>query len=111
VDELRDVASHAELEAFSVLTLLPPAQRVSGEDAARGLRAMLPGQRLRLPQRRADGLVPRLAATGIHGGAAYDALIALTAAAHEQSLLTADLRASQIYERLGVAYESLVRRD
>ena len=50
------------------------------------------------------GLIPRLVETGISGGAAYDALIAATARAADQILLSCDRRAAQTYERIGVAF-------
>ena len=39
---------------------------------------------------------------GVTGGAAYDALVAATAAAYGVELLTCDRRALPIYERYGV---------
>lgn len=45
--------------------------------------------------------VDQIASTRVVGGAVYDALIALTAAAHGASLLTRDRRAGLLYERLG----------
>ena len=38
----------------------------------------------------------------IAGGAAYDALVAATAAAHGAELITCDRRAAALYERYGV---------
>jgi predicted nucleic acid-binding protein len=43
-----------------------------------------------------------LAERGITGGAAYDALVAATAAAHEAELVTCDRRALPVYERYGL---------
>jgi predicted nucleic acid-binding protein len=39
---------------------------------------------------------------GVAGGAAYDALVAATAASHGAELATCDRRAAPIYERYGV---------
>jgi hypothetical protein len=43
----------------------------------------------------------------VAGGAAYDALVAATAAAHAGELLTCDRRAAPIYERYGVRWRIL----
>jgi hypothetical protein len=44
---------------------------------------------------------------GLVGGAAYDALIAMTAAHSGASLVSCDLRAALVYSRCGVAGELL----
>jgi predicted nucleic acid-binding protein len=51
------------------------------------------------------GLLSRLVDAQVSGGAAYDALIGLTAAAHDATLLTRDRRAVRIYAALGVRFE------
>jgi predicted nucleic acid-binding protein len=52
-------------------------------------------------------LIPRLVELGISGGAAYEALVAATASAAGDTLISCDRRAAQIYERLGVDYRLL----
>ena len=52
-------------------------------------------------------LLSTLAAAGVGGGASYDGLVALEAAAHDQVLLTRDARAQDTYRRLGVAFRAL----
>jgi predicted nucleic acid-binding protein len=52
-------------------------------------------------------LIPRLVDLGISGGAAYDALVAATAVAAADVLVSCDRRAAQIYERLGAEYRLL----
>ncbi|MGI8594054.1 MAG: PIN domain-containing protein [Solirubrobacteraceae bacterium] len=103
--EVADLATHAELEAYSVLTRLPKPHRAPAELAAEYLSGGYPGRRLVLPAARRNGFVTRLADRGISGGMVYDALIAATAAEHGLRLLTCDKRAERTYERLGVAYE------
>ena len=49
----------------------------------------------------------RLAALEVVGGATYDALIALTAAAHGATLVTLDRRAISVYQRCGAAFDLL----
>jgi toxin FitB len=44
------------------------------------------------------------ARAGVAGGASYDGVVALEAAAHEQTLLTLDQRAQDAYRRLGTAF-------
>jgi predicted nucleic acid-binding protein len=43
----------------------------------------------------------------VTGGAAYDALVAATAAAHRVELVTCDRRALPVYERYGVRVQLL----
>jgi hypothetical protein len=43
----------------------------------------------------------------IAGGAAYDALVAVTAATHSAELITCDRRAAPLYERYGVRWRIL----
>jgi predicted nucleic acid-binding protein len=103
---IRDVdalVAHAELEAYSVLTRLPEPFRLSASDAAEYLNAQFRGERLVLGAQARHGLVERLADAGIMGGRVYDALIALTAQAHDLPLLTCDTRAETTYRALGVA--------
>jgi hypothetical protein len=52
-------------------------------------------------------MIERLAGAGVVGGASYDALVALEAEAHGQTLLTLDRRAHTTYQRLGIAFEVL----
>ena len=60
-----------------------------------------------LDRRRQHGLVGRMAAAGISGGAVYDALIALTVEAHGGTLVSLDTRAAATYSRCGVRFELL----
>lgn len=50
-------------------------------------------------------LIDHLAENGVTGGAAYDALVGLTAKAAGATLLTRDRRAVTTYQRLGVETE------
>lgn len=102
---VRDLVAHAELESYSVLTRLPAPFRVEPRVAAEYLARRYPGRRLVLPASGRAGLVSRLAAVGIAGGGSYDALIALTAAAHERTILTCDRRATSVYGRVGASFE------
>jgi predicted nucleic acid-binding protein len=93
---------HAGLEAYSVLTRLPPPHRAPATDVRAFLQAEFREPWLSLPGAELAALIPRLAAAGITGGATYDALIGVTAKQAGATLITRDRRALAIYERLGV---------
>lgn len=99
------IPAHALLESYSVLTRLPAPHRV-GPDVARSLLAgWFPSERILLPgSGLVRSIVDRLAEAGIGGGAAYDALIGLTAADHGAELRTRDQRAAVTYDALSVPY-------
>lgn len=72
------IAGHALLEAYAVMTRLPPPNRLSGADAWHLLAENFANRASVLA---CDGeayvsLLSRLAATGVTGGRSYDALIA-----------------------------------
>jgi predicted nucleic acid-binding protein len=99
------VPAHAYLESYAVLTRLPGPGPLDPRTARELLAAWFPPERVVPPPAEAMvGLVHRMAVSGIGGGAAYDALVALTAAAHGNELRTRDRRAERTYQRLGVAY-------
>lgn len=60
---------------------------------------------LALPARSLRRALGRLEALGVHGGATYDGLIAITAAASKATLVTLDLRALETYRLVGVDVE------
>jgi predicted nucleic acid-binding protein len=93
---------HCALETYSVLTRLPPPHRVSGEIVRDFLAARFPRPFLRLEPQAHKDFVLELPIRDITGGAAYDALVAATAAASGAELVTCDKRASSVYERYGV---------
>ena len=101
----RDLVAHAELEAYSVLTRLPPPFRVDPALAAEYLELRFTESRHVLPSRARRRFTSRLAALGIAGGRVYDALIAATAMERGLTLITCDRRARDVYERLGAAFE------
>lgn len=93
---------HCALETYSVLTRLPPPHRAPGTVVRDFLAARFPEPLLRLSEFAYRGFVLGLADLGLHGGAAYDALVAATAVRNDAELLTCDRRAAPTYERLGV---------
>jgi predicted nucleic acid-binding protein len=100
--EVVDLLAHTELESYSVLTRLPEPFRAEPALVSEYLRLDYPGRRMVLPERERRGLVRRLAALSISGGAVYDAMAAATAAHHGEGLLSCDARAASVYSRLDV---------
>lgn len=102
------ITAHARLEAYSVLTRLPPPYGQPGAAVGAVLAARFPvGSVLTASPALQRSIVERLVAAGIEGGSAYDAVIALVVASHDGELLTADQRAARTYEALGVRYRLL----
>lgn len=102
LDELSErprLPGHAALEVYSVLTRLPSPFRAEPSTVAEFLNRTFPSPRLLLGQADQDALPVRLAGLGIASGAAYDAVIAFTAAAAGAELVTLDQRALVTYER------------
>lgn len=93
---------HCALETYSVLTRLPPPHRVQGSLVRDFLAARFPDPLLRLSPRSHREFVLQLPDHGVAGGAAYDALVAATAVAHDAELVTCDRRGLPVYEAYGV---------
>jgi predicted nucleic acid-binding protein len=98
---------HVILEAYSVLTRLPPPHRAPAAIAAAFLRERFPGPPLAIPAAPQRALVDLAARAGLLGGAIYDVLVAATALRASATLLTRDRRAVRVYEAVGVRYELL----
>lgn len=98
---------HCALEAYSVLTRLPPPHRSAGEVVRDFLEMRFPDPYLSLSARAYKEFIRRLPDHDVTGGAAYDALVAATAAASGAALVTCDRRALPLYERFGVRAEIL----
>lgn len=99
------LCGHAAAETYSVLTRLPGDLGVLPDQAMELIDDNFEPW-LRLP----DSVdVPRaLADVRITGGAVYDGLVALVAAAHGVPLATRDRRARGTYEALGVTVDLVV---
>jgi predicted nucleic acid-binding protein len=93
------------VEAYSVLTRLPPPHRAPAALVASFLADNFPDPPLALPARAHQRLIKDAAAMGVAGGSIHDALIAAAARHARARLLTRDRRAVATYERFGVAYE------
>ena len=102
LDEGVRLIGHCALETYCVLTRLPPPHRAGGEVVRDFLAARFPGTLLHLSPRAYRDFIHQLPQREISGGAAYDALVAATAASHRAELVTCDRRAVPIYERYGL---------
>jgi predicted nucleic acid-binding protein len=96
------------LEAYAVLTRMPPPHRAGPKIVRDFLRQAFPAAPLVLSAEASSRLVDRLVEAGICGGASYDAVIAMIADSHGSELATLDARARSTYERIGVTVRYLV---
>jgi hypothetical protein len=97
--------AHVVVEAYSVLTRLPSGLAVPASTAAGVLNERFGQAPLRLDDGMRHAVLRTLAGSAVSGGASYDGLVALEAAAHGHRLLTLDDRAEATYRRLGVEFE------
>lgn len=107
LDEGLHLIDHCALEAYSVLTRLPAPHRAPVDVVRDFLAARFSEPLLRLSSKEYRQFLVHLPEQGVSGGAAYDALVAATAAAHGALLITCDRRAVPIYERYGVQSQVL----
>mgnify|MGYP001558979599 CR=1 FL=1 len=107
LDEGPGLVDHCALETFSVLTRLPPPHRAAAGLVRDFLSARFAQPWLRLSPAAFQAFVSGLPERQIAGGAAYDALVAATAAAYRASIVTCDRRAVPVYERYEVRAEVL----
>jgi predicted nucleic acid-binding protein len=96
------LVEHCALETYSVLTRLPAPHRARGEVVREFLKARFPRPFLRLSAAAYRDFLSELPDRGVSGGAAYDALVAATAADHDAELVSCDRRAAVIYARYRV---------
>ncbi len=105
-DQPRLVA-HAAVEAYSVLTRLPPPHRAQPSIVHAFLTERFAEPLLTLSETGYQELLATVSAGQILGGPAYDALIAFTAAEHKATLLSLDQRAAATYEAVGATVAQL----
>ena len=86
------LVEHCALETCSVLTRLPPPHRTSSEVVRDFLAARFPQPFLRLSAAACKDFILGLPDQGVPGGAAYDALVAATAAGCDAELIKASTR-------------------
>ncbi len=93
------------IETYSVLTRLPPPQRVPARDARAFLHETFRLPPLVLSPGGYDELLDLAAERNIAGGAVYDALVAAAAREAGVTLLSLDRRATATYQLLQVDYQ------
>ena len=102
------VPAHALVEAYSVLTRLPPPHRLHPDVAHELLRRWFPADAvLVVPAVVQRSVVDLLHRAGISAGATFDGLVALTASRHDVVLVSRDVRAARTYDALGAAFNLL----
>ena len=99
---------HCALETYSVLTRLPAPHRSAASLVREFIETRFPQPFLRLDARAYRDFVFGLPDRGITGGAAYDALVAATAACCGAELVTCDRRALPVYDCYGVPVQLLI---
>jgi predicted nucleic acid-binding protein len=101
------IVDHVAVEAFSVLTRLPPPRRVPAHLVTAFLDGHFPGSVPRLASTPPTDVLDIAVRGGIAGGAVYDLVVALAAQRGGARLLSLDQRAANAYEATGVEYELL----
>lgn len=102
------LVAHAAVESYSVLTRLPPPHRANPSIVHAFITQRFTEPFLTLSEAGYQEFLATVAARQILGGPAYDALIAVTAAEHQATLLSLDQRAAATYEAIGATVEQLV---
>lgn len=109
---LRDEADvrlpeHVALEAYSVLTRLPPPHRLSPAPVLAFLNGRFRSAWLRLDPEGHRALLQEASDLRLTGGAIYDALVGATARNAGAQLLSRDRRAAHVYRAIGVDHRLL----
>ncbi len=94
--------SHVAFETTSVLSRMPEGLRMTPVSVRDALDLDFPDSWLALDAEGQRSCLRRAVDAGMRGGALYDALIAATARKHGATLLSADRRAREAYEAIGV---------
>jgi predicted nucleic acid-binding protein len=100
--EERRLVGHVAFEATSVLSRMPEPYRMMPSVVIEALQRISQSPWLALDADGQHSCLRRAVAEGLSGGALYDALIAATAREHGATLLSADRRARDAYEAIGV---------
>jgi toxin FitB len=94
--------SHVAFETTSVLSRMPEGLRLAPVSVRDALDLDFPDSWLALDAAGQRSCLRRAVDAGLRGGALYDALIAATAREHGATLLSANRRAREAYEAIGV---------
>ena len=92
---------HVAYEATAAMSRMPSGQRVAPQVVVEWLEQRFPHEWLALEAARSRAALLAAVASGIRGGALYDALIGATATRHGHRLVTADRRAASAYDAVG----------
>jgi predicted nucleic acid-binding protein len=92
---------HVAHETTAVLSRMPSGQRVAPDVVLEWLERRFGDEWLALPAAASRAALRAAVASGIRGGALYDALIGATAAHHGHRLVSADRRAMRAYDAVG----------
>lgn len=98
----RRLVGHVAFEAASVLSRMPEPYRMMPTVVMDALDRISTSPWLALDAASQHACLRRAVAEGLSGGALYDALIAATAREHGARLISADRRARDAYEAMGV---------
>lgn len=101
------IPGHVALEAYSVLTRLPPPHRLSSAPVLAFLNRRFPAAWLGLDSDGHRELLREAGDLQLTGGAIYDALVGATARSAGALLLSRDRRAAPVYRALGVDHQLL----
>jgi len=107
LDEDAAIPAHALLETYSVLTGFPPPYRATPSLVSEWLNDRFSAILSSPTASQHRNLVSNLAQANHAGGSVYDALVGLTARLSDATLITADIRATHIYQLIGVDYQPL----
>lgn len=107
LDRFPRLIAHAAVEAFSLLTRLPPPHRAQPQIVHEFITRQFTEPVLTLSETGYQELMETVATSGVSGGQTYDALIGFTAAEHGATLLSLDRRAAVTYEAVGATAEQL----
>jgi predicted nucleic acid-binding protein len=99
-DARPSLIAHVAIETTAVLSRMPEGHRIAPGVVLEALRLGFPARWLTLDGTRTRRALDAAVATGLRGGALYDALIAATAVHHGLQVLSADRRARRTYEAL-----------
>lgn len=100
------IIGHVALETFATMTSAAYKPRTSPSASAAAI-AQLDSSPLAPSAQGYVDLMTEAGASGLIGGAIYDALIAITARQHNARLISRDVRAAATYKALGVDLEML----
>jgi toxin FitB len=106
VGRSKGLAGHAVFEMCSVLTRLAPPDRLTPQAAQRLITVNFPHSRF-LSSKGSAAVVAKMSASGVSGGAVFDALVAAAALEHGLRLVNRDPRAAGTYRAMGVDLELL----